>query len=208
MEPLETATKFNTKTLCTFFFRLKNPREHCCYNQNISQRGMQNHNYQNYISCLVLVLLSGHLRQFCVQAFSTDTKLHELALQRGELGRLYRVSQKFVPLLYKSVFSTIELLKQMIEAKVVSFNLIHYFYTCCAIFWHEYSICVLPHQRCLCASIFSSHIFFFYVIVWIARTASLYFVNITKDKPLKRKKFQIGESIGMSTSIYWLICCQ
>ena len=57
-------------------------------------------------------------------------------------------------------FSTIELVKQIIGTKVVSFNLIHYFHTCCAIFWLEYSICVLPHQRCPCASIFSSHIFF------------------------------------------------
>ena len=57
-------------------------------------------------------------------------------------------------------FSTIGLGKQIILSKVVSFNLIHYFHTCCAIFWLEYSICVLPRQRCACASIFSSHIFF------------------------------------------------
>ena len=31
-------------------------------------------------------------------------------------------------------FCTIELVKQIIETKVVSFNLIHYFHTCCAIF--------------------------------------------------------------------------
>ena len=40
------------------------------------------------------------------------------------------------------------------------FKLIHYFHPCCAISWLEYSICVLPRQRCACASIFSSHIFF------------------------------------------------
>ena len=57
-------------------------------------------------------------------------------------------------------FSTIELGKEIISTKVVSFNIIHYFHTCCAIFWLEYSICVLPRQRCPCASIFSSHIFF------------------------------------------------
>ena len=56
-------------------------------------------------------------------------------------------------------FSTIGLGKQIIETKVVSFNLIHYFHNCCAIFWLEYSICVLPRQRCAYASIFSSHIF-------------------------------------------------
>ena len=55
-------------------------------------------------------------------------------------------------------FSTIELVKQIIETDVVYFNLIYYFHTFCAIFWLEYSICVLPRQRC--ASIFSSHIFF------------------------------------------------
>ena len=43
-------------------------------------------------------------------------------------------------------FSTIGLGKQIIERKVVSFNLIHYFHTCCATFWLE--ICVLPRQRC------------------------------------------------------------
>ena len=58
-------------------------------------------------------------------------------------------------------FSTTELVKQIIETEVVSFNLIHYFHTCCANFWLEYSIFVLPRQsRCPCASIFSSHIFF------------------------------------------------
>ena len=31
-------------------------------------------------------------------------------------------------------FSTIELVKQIIETVVVSFNLIYYFHTCCAIF--------------------------------------------------------------------------
>ena len=86
-------------------------------------------------------------------------------------------------------FSTIELVKQIIEAKVVSFNLIHYFHTCCAIFWLEYSICVLPRQRCACASIFSSHIFFvfyspncsnsFLVFLWISR----------KINPLNAKTF-------------------
>ena len=48
---------------------------------------------------------------------------------------MYRVSQKFVPLLYKSVrFSTIGLGKEIILTKVVSFNIIYYFHTCCAIF--------------------------------------------------------------------------
>ena len=41
-------------------------------------------------------------------------------------------------------FRTIGLGKHISLAKVVSFSLIHYFHTCCAIFWLEYSICVLP----------------------------------------------------------------
>ena len=76
-------------------------------------------------------------------------------------------------------FSTIGLGKQSTEKKNLSFSLIHHFHTCCAIFWFEYSICVIPRQRCACASIFSSHIFFvfcspncsssFFVFLWISR---------------------------------------
>ena len=40
---------------------------------------------------------------------------------------VYRVSQKFVPLLYSLYFSAIGLGKQIISIKVVSFNLIHFF---------------------------------------------------------------------------------
>ena len=86
-------------------------------------------------------------------------------------------------------FSTIGLGKQIISTKVVSFDIIHYFHTCCAIFWLEYSICVLLRQRCACASIFSSHIFFvfhslncsnsFLVFLWISR----------KINPLNAKTF-------------------
>ena len=61
-------------------------------------------------------------------------------------------------------FSTIGLGRQIIQTKVVSFNLIHYFHTYCAIFWLVYLICVLPRLRCACASIFSSHIFFVFYI--------------------------------------------
>ena len=44
----------------------------------------------------------------------------------------------------------------------MSFNIIHclFSYLYCAIFWLEYTIHVLPRQRCSCTSIFSSHIFF------------------------------------------------
>ena len=86
-------------------------------------------------------------------------------------------------------FSTIGLGKEIISTKVVSFNVIHYFHTCCAIFWLEYLICVLPRQRCACASLFSSLIFFvchslnysnsFLVFLWISR----------KINPLNTKTF-------------------
>ena len=75
----------------------------------------------------------------------------------------YRVSQKFVPLLYIYIslyFRTIGLGKQIISTKVVSFNIIHYYNTGCAIFWLEYLICVLLRQRCVCGSVFSSHTIF------------------------------------------------
>ena len=71
-------------------------------------------------------------------------------------------------------FITIGVGKQIIQSKVVSFNLIHYFYTCCAIFWLEYSICILPRKWFACSSIFSSHIFL-YFIAQIARTPSFFF---------------------------------
>ena len=103
----------------------------------------------------------------------------------GSVCKTYSVSQKFVPLLYLCLyFIMIELGKQIILSKVVSFNLIHYFHTCCAIFWLEYSICILPRQRCACASIFSSHIFFvFYSPNCSNSLIPCFFVNITKDKP-------------------------
>ena len=79
-------------------------------------------------------------------------------------------------------FSTIGLGKQIFSTKVVSFNIIHYFHTCCAIFWLKYSICVLPRQRCACTNIFSSHMFFEFHSPNCSNSF-LVFVNITKDKP-------------------------
>ena len=90
-------TKFNTKTLWTFFF----------FSHQTSFKTLQlinkpwawnviNHTYQwlhILLGTLALVEKTfGSLeiwlfRQFCVQKFSADTKkLHELALQRGKLG--------------------------------------------------------------------------------------------------------------------------
>ena len=57
-----------------------------------------NHNYHKYISRSELVLWSGHLRESQDLIFPTilclisaDTKLHELALRRAQLGRLWCV---------------------------------------------------------------------------------------------------------------------
>ena len=69
-------------------------------------------------------------------------------------------------------FSTIALGKQIFSTEVVSFNVIHYFHSCCAIFWLKYSICVLPCQRCTCASIFSGHIFFVFLFAFIVQQPS------------------------------------
>ena len=78
----------------------------------------------------------------------------------------------------------------------MTFNLIHYFRTCCAIFWLEYSICVLPRQRCACASIFSSlflSVFYspncsnsFLVFLWISR----------KINPLNAKTFSYVRALA------------
>ena len=78
---LEISTKLVTKTLCTFFFRPQNPWKHCSLYYIIK--------YFAWYSCSSRVSLKIWLfRQFCVQNFSGDTKLHELTLQRCKLCRL------------------------------------------------------------------------------------------------------------------------
>ena len=111
---------------------------------------------------------------------------HQISNKDVDITRCPKSSFLYFISLY---FSTIGLRKEIISTKIVSFNIIHYFHTCCAIFWLEYSICVLPRQRCACASIFSSHIFFvfhslncsnsFLVFLWISR----------KINPLNAKTF-------------------
>ena len=61
----------------------------------------------------------------------------QLAKQEGliDFNRAYTGCPKSSFLFFMSLyFSTIEVVKQIIEAKVVSFNLIHYFHTRCPIF--------------------------------------------------------------------------
>ena len=62
-EPLEIATKFDTKTLCTFFFSPQKSSKTLQKPKYIKTPNVKPYNYQNYVSCLVLVLLSGHLRE-------------------------------------------------------------------------------------------------------------------------------------------------
>ena len=109
------------------------------------------------------------------------TRIRELFLRKSEeLTSSITGCPKSSFLYFISLyFRNIGLGKQIILTKVMSFNIIHYFHTCCAIFWLEYSICLLPRQRCACASIFSSHTFFvfhspnrsnsFLVFLWISR---------------------------------------
>ena len=116
--------------------------------------------------------------------YNFDSKIESVD---GNIINSYTGSPKSSLLYFISLyFGTIELVKQITETKIVSLNLIHCFHTCCAIFWLEYSICVLPRQRCLCRVYFPAT-YFLYFIARIARTPSLYFVNITKDKPLDAK---------------------
>ena len=89
---------------------------------------------------------------------------------------IYRVSQKFVPLLYKSVFQydwtwyAIHFNKSCVFQSNSLFSyLLYHILT-------QYSICVLPRQRCACASIFSG-LFFLY-----CSNSFLVFVNIKKGK--------------------------
>ena len=89
----------------------------------------------------------------------------------------------------------------------MSFNLIHYFHTCCVILWLEYLICVLPRQRCACASIFSSHIILYFTARIAGTNSFLIFLWISrKITPLTAKNVQLR--VNMHTSIYWLIGCR
>ena len=100
------------------------------------------------------------------------------------------VSQKFVPLLYKSVFQIgrLDLVSKSLK-QYLSFNLINQFHTCCAIFWLEYSICVLPRQRCAYANIFSNHIFFVFYTPNCSNSFLLFLWISRKINPLNAKTF-------------------
>ena len=104
-------------------------------------------------------------------------------------------------------FSTIGLGKQIIQSKVVSFSLIHYFHTCCVILWLEYSICVLPRQRCACASMFSSHKILYFIARIAGTNSFLLFLWISrKITPLTAKNVLLR--VSMYTYTYWLIGCR
>ena len=115
------------------------------------------------------VFLLIHWKHFlwCYKVCICSVILGELESYRNWKGFSFFYPEKFTGCPKSSFlsfislyFSTIGLGKQIVPTKVVSFNIMHYFRTCCATFWLEYLICVLPSRRCACANIFSSHIFF------------------------------------------------
>ena len=72
----------------------------------------------------------------------------------------------------------------------MSFKLFQYFHTCCAIFWPEYSICILLRQMCACASIFSSHIFLVFYSPNCSNSFLVFFLWISrKTNPHNVKTF-------------------
>ena len=72
----------------------------------------------------------------------------------------------------------------------MSFKLFNYFHICCAIFWPEYSKCILLRQMCACASIFSSHIFFVFYSPNCSNSFLVFFLWISrKTNPLNVKTF-------------------
>ena len=95
------STKFNTKTLCTLIFA-SNILENIAAYKKIKAWNVINHNnyINSYISCLELcfsqdtfgslkIRLSDNF--VSMREFSTDTKLHKLALQSGILKeRFYK----------------------------------------------------------------------------------------------------------------------
>ena len=95
--------------------------------------------------------------------------------------KLYRVSQKFVPLLYKSVTQcnwtwSAHNLNQSCDFRS---NLIfHIYFLCQLLTWN--SICVISRQRCAARVNFPA-IYFLHFVARNARTLNLFYVNILKD---------------------------
>ena len=98
----------------------------------------------------------------------------------------YRVSQKFVRLLYKSVTQYDWTWSAYNLNKSCDFQSNLIFHTSCAIFWLEIWLCNFA-PRVRCTSKFSRHIFFLFCSPKCSNSL-LVFVNILKDKPSQRKK--------------------
>ena len=82
------------KLFIRFFFASKSLENITTY-KKMKAWNVSNHNYHTYLawnSCCSRDIFGSlkvrPFRHFYVQEFSADTKLHELALQRGRLGRL------------------------------------------------------------------------------------------------------------------------
>ena len=110
------------------------------------------HNKVSSSSNTTVVLIFPNLRLWRRSLRSNLVGIHSKKLYRATL--ITGCPKSSFPFFIGLYFSTIGLGKKIIWTKVVTFNLIHYFRTCCAIFWLENSICVLLRQRCACASFF------------------------------------------------------
>ena len=82
-------------------------------------------------------------------------------------------------------FSTMRLGKQIISTNVVSFNLIHYFHTRCAIFWLGiFDLCTSAPSVHVREYIFQPHLVYFQSPN-CSNSFLTFFFNITKDKRSK-----------------------
>ena len=116
----------------------------------------------------------------------------------------YRVSQKFVPLLYKSVtqYDWTWSAHNLNQSCDFQSNLL--FHTSCVIFWLEIRLCNFP-PKVRCASNFPA-IYFCHFVTRNARATNLFCVNILEDKPSQRKKKHSWRYVRAEAciSIYWL----
>ena len=104
--------------------------------------------------------------------------VHPLQQPKGN----YRVSQKFVPLLHKSVFQYDWTwhTNHFNKSCVFQYNSL-FSYLLCHLLTRIFDLCTSALKVRVREYMFQPH--FLYFITLIARTPSLFFVNTTKDKP-------------------------
>ena len=120
--------------------------------------------------------------------------------------KVYRVSQKFVPLLYKSVFQYdwTWYANQLIKSCVFQSNSLSS-YLLCHPLTRIFDLCiVLGRQRCACASIFTSHIIL-YFITRITGTPPFFFCEYyERYTPLTQKRSATCENVHFYLLAYLL----